>query len=453
MKFGHDFKEALKCQGFPPHWIEHAIPYSQLKKCLKKILNELQQLGLDAETIQELLSASSKDDVRLKYDLQESTIFHVLQPKLSIFVRIQDGTPIDATLTHASRKVIQRLLAKKLDDAMDTVSEDSGNTESPDPHECIPECNESAIRQLCEAEPNTNSEVIKVPLRFDAQFFEMLQNEVHGLETIQAREEKLLTNEISELKQIVEHVARPSRFSRTDVAHWREIFQIYLEAQVFFSTYETSSGVRKSSDALAKLMWFQNEMQRRQLEQNFKRPQSREAFTRFVELNASILKNLQFQEINRMAITKILKKFDKRTSFGVSKVFPLAIESTRVMSGSIAKDMCAAISSQIVSVVPQLDDYLCPVCFAIAWRAVRLQCNHVYCIRCVIKMQRRHDHCPLCRADTVEKASEENMDLKLERFLRKNFRAEVKEKAIADEIETGVEMYGPEYRRFSCAVM
>lgn len=366
---------------------------------------------------------------------------------------------MDATLTHSSRKVIERLLAKTPNDGAESTSRDSDQTESSEAeHECVAECGEAALKQSQQDDnlsyaSTADSEVIKVPLHFDAQFFEMLQNDVNGLETIQAEEEKSLTREISELKDIVELVARPSRFSRTDVAHWREIFQIYLEAQVFFSTYETSSGVRKSSDALAKLQWFQSEMQKRQLEQHFKRPQSKEAFVRFLQLNASILKNLQFQEINRTAITKILKKFDKRTSLGVSKEFPRAIESTRVMSGSIAKDMCAAISSQIVALVPQIDDYLCPVCFAIAWRAVRLQCNHVYCVRCVIKMQRRHDHCPLCRADTVEKASEDNMDLELERFLKKNFREEVKEKAIADDIETGVELYGPEYRQFSCAVM
>lgn len=63
-------------------------------------------------------------------------------------------------------------------------------------------------------------------------------------------------------------------------------------------------------------------------------------------------------------------------------------------------------SQELVSVVPQLNDYLCPVCFSVAYRPVRLDCQHVFCIRCVVKIQRRQEkHCPLCRADVVMNAS------------------------------------------------
>lgn len=63
-------------------------------------------------------------------------------------------------------------------------------------------------------------------------------------------------------------------------------------------------------------------------------------------------------------------------------------------------------SQELVSVVPQLNDYLCPVCFSLAYLPIRLDCQHVFCIRCVVKIQRRREkHCPLCRADVVMKAS------------------------------------------------
>lgn len=72
----------------------------------------------------------------------------------------------------------------------------------------------------------------------------------------------------------------------------------------------------------------------------------------------------------------------------------------------MAKDVCAQMSQELVSVVPQLNDYLCPVCFSVAYRPVRLDCQHVFCIRCVVKIQRRQEkHCPLCRADVVMNAS------------------------------------------------
>ncbi|KAL5597061.1 hypothetical protein BROUX41_006272 [Berkeleyomyces rouxiae] len=448
MKFGHDFKQALEHEGFPQHWVEHAIPYSQLKKCLKKILNELRDLGLDSETIKQLVSPTPDAALKLQYDLEESSKLQALKPRLSIFIHMEDGAPVDATLTPASKKLLQRILEKQNglepreshNDLEPTLNETNEPTPSHSEQHGLPI-------------PVSNSDVLKVPLHFDAQFFDILQREMTGLELIQAQEEKTLASEIDSLKDIVAVVSRPSRFCRTDIRKWREIFHVYIEAEVFFSTCETSSGARKSTDALTKLQWFHNETRKLQLNGGFSRPQSREALSRFLQLNMAILKNLQFQEINRTAIVKILKKFDKRTSFGVSKVFPQAIDSTRLMSGSTAKDMCAAISSQLVSLVPQIDDYLCPVCFAIAWRAIRLSCNHVFCIRCIIKMQRRHDNCPLCRANSVGQACTDNLDPKLEHFLKKNFRAEVNEKSVADEIETGIEQYGPGYRKISCIVM
>ncbi|MBE3046631.1 hypothetical protein IMZ48_29700 [Candidatus Bathyarchaeota archaeon] len=68
--------------------------------------------------------------------------------------------------------------------------------------------------------------------------------------------------------------------------------------------------------------------------------------------------------------------------------------------------MCAQMSTELVSVVPQVADYLCPVCFTIAYRPIRLTCRHVFCIRCVVKLQRRRETlCPLCRSDTVMTAT------------------------------------------------
>jgi E3 ubiquitin-protein ligase BAH len=69
MKFGHDFKESLRAQDFPAHWVDHAIPYSQLKKCLKKVARELHELGLDPETLRELLNPDVTSPVALKYKL------------------------------------------------------------------------------------------------------------------------------------------------------------------------------------------------------------------------------------------------------------------------------------------------------------------------------------------------------------------------------------------------
>lgn len=67
--------------GFPPHWVAHAIPYGQLKKCLKKVQRELQELGLDAETLRELLHANTDSPVALNYSLNRmSTSRKIILP-------------------------------------------------------------------------------------------------------------------------------------------------------------------------------------------------------------------------------------------------------------------------------------------------------------------------------------------------------------------------------------
>jgi hypothetical protein len=62
MKFGHEFKKALGREGFPAHWIESAVPYSQLKKCIKKVESELRDLGLGSETLRHLSSPNLNED-------------------------------------------------------------------------------------------------------------------------------------------------------------------------------------------------------------------------------------------------------------------------------------------------------------------------------------------------------------------------------------------------------
>ena len=56
MKFAHEFKQALVKEGFPELWVQSAIPYGQLKKCIKKLNMELRTLGLDPATLEQLIA-------------------------------------------------------------------------------------------------------------------------------------------------------------------------------------------------------------------------------------------------------------------------------------------------------------------------------------------------------------------------------------------------------------
>lgn len=152
-----------------------------------------------------------------------------------------------------------------------------------------------------------NYETIEVPLIFDSEFFDMLQKDVNELDVLQREEQSQLTSEITELSKSVSAVSRPSRFSKNDMARWRQIFEIYLDANVFFATQERDHGARNSQRAIKQLQWFQNEVEKRNLARDFKIRASQQAFSRFLQLNVSLLKNLQFQELNKLAVSKILK--------------------------------------------------------------------------------------------------------------------------------------------------
>lgn len=88
---------------------------------------------------------------------------------------------------------------------------------------------------------------------------------------------------------------------------WRELFDIYIQAGVFFSTHEFDHGSRDSVAATKQLQWFQAEVMKRGIVDLFKLQSSREALERFVNINIVLLRNLKFQEINKKAIGKILK--------------------------------------------------------------------------------------------------------------------------------------------------
>ena len=54
MKFAHEYETALISEGFPTYWVQSAIAYRQLKKCIKKVELELSEIGLDPSTLRQL---------------------------------------------------------------------------------------------------------------------------------------------------------------------------------------------------------------------------------------------------------------------------------------------------------------------------------------------------------------------------------------------------------------
>ncbi|KAK3322083.1 SPX domain-containing protein [Apodospora peruviana] len=443
MKFGHAFKDALERERYPPHWVDKAIPYRRLKKLLAKVREELIKNGYDPDTLHKLLAAHEAEYRLRTGDSQ------LLRPKL--VVRPAPNAP--APSSNSSLKL----------------------STSPEPH--------LEVNGHAEHPPSSppaqhlENEWVKIPLDSDSKFFGILQADVVRLDSLQSQERKSMNDDIVLLGTEIAQVAKPQkgliRLSKSDLYRWREIFELYLAAQVFFSTTEATGGDRSSTKAHKQLVWFQDEVAKRQLPHKFKLESSGAAYSRFLALNVTLLQNLQFQELNQTAITKIIKKFDKQTSLGVKAEFPKVMNSATFIAENIAKNICAQLSSEVVGRVPQIVDYTCTICtrLAICWLPIRLDCNHIFCIRCMIKMQNRNKElCPLCRASTVQLATEgmrhpppppfwffnaTHIDIKLMHFLEQWFPKETKEKQKYNEIERRKEMLGDAYAETNtpCSVM
>ncbi|PKS07060.1 hypothetical protein jhhlp_005657 [Lomentospora prolificans] len=470
MKFAHTFAEELKGQDFPPQWIELAIPYRQLKKCLKMVQRELAELGLGPDTLSDLLEPSSGSPVILRYRLEAASP-HSLRPQLTVAFDTRHGIQkLDvASLGPATKTLI---------DALSKINERSGDPGSPS-STIKPTRYDSKATDTGADGVYDNYSRFEVPLTHDDEFFNILLSKVIKLDGLQATQERRMSSEIIALRHDIGRLSKPTHIAKTDLDKWRTIFSLYLDAQVFFSTLENDHGFRELGVAARQLAWFRQEVEKLDLIRRFRLPESRLALDRFFRLNVDLLRNLRFQEINKLAVAKILKsrfryprtfkehsrndqdqfitvrtEFDKRTSLAVTKLFPNTAGSGKLLTGTLARDMCAQISNELVAVVPQLSDYLCPVCFSIAFRPIRLSCQHVFCIRCVVKLQRRREkQCPLCRSNTVMTATPANLDIQLEKFLRKYFPTETREKKKANELERGIETYGPGYRNDECRLM
>ncbi|KAL2135672.1 hypothetical protein VTI74DRAFT_7353 [Chaetomium olivicolor] len=421
MKFGHAFQQALAADSYPQHWVEKAIPYRQLKKILGKVREELVKNGYDPDTLHRLL-AEHNAEYRLETDAS-----HLLRPKLVVRPNANGQHLLDHEMEPKSLEEVASLASS---DGTESI-----NTEPNYDHE---------------EHYDGVDKWVKIPLETDARFFGLLQSDVTELDTLQDRERQSMNEQIHTLGTEIAEVAKPKKglinFSKSDLYRWREIFELYLAAEVFFSTNESAGGLRKSEKAQKQLVWFQDEVNKRQLPQKFKIESSAAAYAHFLSLNATLLQNLQFQELNQTAVTKIIKKFDKRTALGVKSTFPKAMYSAHFISEVISKDICAQLAREVVTLVPQVVDYSCSICMSICWLPVRLDCDHLFCIRCMIKMQNQNKrYCPLCRADVVQRANETHIDEKLVRYLEKWFPKETKEKQAYNEIERRKELLGDVY--------
>ena len=319
MKFGQVFKQALRNEGFPSEWIDSAISYQQLKKCINRLTHELAQLGLDPVTLDKLLkhvehfnaSAGKHDDEDrpFEYILSDqgdgastSKTFH---PKLLFYVDEATGALHSAKLDRETKRKLQMLAVET---GMTDLRISEEDYESPPSDDSAP-----VVQHAASAPPNGSRQrpgfrTVEVPLTSDAEFFTKLSSELSGLEALQKKEETRMHAEIEELgKQIARLTDPDRRANRKLLAVWRQVFQMYLEEGIFFGTTEADHAAHDATLATARYQDFCNKITAAGLVDRIKKKENLQAFNAFMHINNEILQGLRFGEINQTAMSKILK--------------------------------------------------------------------------------------------------------------------------------------------------
>lgn len=192
----------------------------------------------------------------------------------------------------------------------------------------------------------------------------------------------------------------------------------------------------------------------------------------FLRLNMALVLLKRYQRFNIETIRKILKKHMKKTALhanssisrmamsshahqlvlaasedapipeidwnhassadilkSLTALAPMNSQST--MQLSLPRILASMMTKDLLPILPRVEDYSCMVCTSIAWHPIRLRCDHLFCIRCLVKLQKQGDnHCPLCRStDAVKDADESNYDKEMADFLRLWFPREIEEKS------------------------
>ena len=314
---------------------------------------------------------------------------------------------------------------------------------------------------------------VTINLEHDSEFFALLHQALTSLTEYMGTEKKAFNLAVRELARIVANVATPSK-SKDNVYAWRETFSLWVEAEIFEGATERTRGERPIEEVQKRLDWFVEQIGRRKLAKKMNGKDSRAALERFVELNQQLIELKRIGYANREAARKILKKHDKRLGLSASHDFPEFVQRQRLQQDSTSQNgalipprtavahkissdemtslvfsgittlphiLLSTITEILLPIIPQIDDYACLICGDLAWRPITLDCKHMFCIRCLVKMQRRGQNaCPSCRAPVVMQAGKENLNVALVAFEKLWFPREVKEKEKANSREVAKEV-------------
>ncbi|KAI8588421.1 SPX domain-containing protein [Geranomyces variabilis] len=265
---------------------------------------------------------------------------------------------------------------------------------------------------------------IKVFLRTDRQFFSELATAVNDIAVFETGLQDTFRENLDSLSKYLGTAASP--YSK-DMYAWRRLLSCYLQSDIWLVNGVKDRPLLSTKEQLDAF----DRLARDNLAPALKSPSSAKALESFLVLNREMLAVKQFDEINHTAVRKILKKHDKRTQLAAAPEYTRFSDGQTFFVDNVARALIFAVQERLTMVVPQPEDYACPICQEISWKPIRLVCGHVFCVRCLVKAQvRRVQHCPICRADgAVENATPEQLDVARMNLLKLYFPKETKQKA------------------------
>ncbi|KAH9931760.1 SPX domain-containing protein [Amylocystis lapponica] len=447
MHFSKTYQQLLL--ALPPELRDNAIEYRKLKKLINQVVTELASLGFSPEVLHDVLQPA---------DPTSSVPISPSEPQkheqTSLGATSQSFRQVYYELNNVSDRIEPRL--RLLLDSSDT---DTGL--EPSTGHGVASDSQTVARQTVARRSTVQRDVreLVIPLVSDTAFFELL---VHALQCLTTRLAIVRSDFETKLHALARNISlsarpmsatasfSPSKHSsnpaavnvhvpstlfsahKSDLYAWREIFQAYVEAEIFESHHERDRGERTVEDAEQRLDTFMQRMNDRGLVSGhaLKLKESRQALQTFLQLNTFILDLRKFQTATTEATRKILKKHAKRTALPLAP----ALSSPFFVSSAVNT------AAMILPVIPHIDDYACLICTSIAFKPIRLRCGHLFCVRCLVKMQKRgQGDCPMCRAPTVLSADRSNVDWALLNFMKDWFPVESRQKLQQNEREAAQE--------------
>lgn len=136
--------------------------------------------------------------------------------------------------------------------------------------------------------PRRHRREIVINLEYDSEFFALLNQALTALTELMTAEKTAFMASVKELAAIVTNTSSPSK-NKSDMYAWREVFSLWVEAEIFEGERETDRGERAIQEIERRLKWFVDQVGRRKLAKKMKSKDSRRALERFVTLNQELL--------------------------------------------------------------------------------------------------------------------------------------------------------------------